>query len=204
MGEDRTRATRPVAPTEPARARLGSAGPGAYFSCMSAAVAAPLPAAVRFRAPLEPGGPSFMPTQIVAVPSEAVAALGGKKVKRVLATLNGHAPERLGLLPQAGGGRYLLLRKELCQQLGLRFGQEIDVTLAPDPEPDRIDLPEELAEALAAWPAAEAAYQPLNNALKRAMARHVAAAKQAETRARRAVELVERLARHGHPFRTGG
>ncbi len=160
-----------------------------------------MPAAVSFRAVLEPGGPSFMPTQIVVVP-EAVRAALGRGTRRVVCTIGGHA-ERLGLLPAAGGGRYLMLRKELCQQLGLAIGQEMTLSLAPDPEPDRVDLPAELAEALAAWPEAEAAYQPLTNAMKRAMARHVADAKAAETRARRAVRLAERLARGGHPFRAG-
>ena len=60
-----------------------------------------------FRAVLEAGGPSFMPTQILVVPEAAWQAVGGKATKRVLATLNGR-PERLGLLPLEGGGRYLL------------------------------------------------------------------------------------------------
>ena len=157
-------------------------------------------ATASFRAVLEAGGPSFMPTQIVVVPTAAWLALGGPATKRVVATLNGH-PERLGLLPQAGGGRYLLLRKELCQRLGLEIGQEIGVTLAPDPSPDHVDLPEELAEALAAWPEAETAFQAQTGAMRRAMARKVADAKRAETRARYAVELAERLARGAHPFR---
>ena len=58
-----------------------------------------------------------------------------------------------------------------------------------------------LQQALAAWPEAEVAYQPLSGAMKRAMARHVADAKQPETRARRAVEMAEKPARAGHPFR---
>jgi len=117
-----------------------------------------------------------------------------------VATLNGHA-ERLGLLPQAGGGRYLMVRKELCQQLGLAIGQEITVGLAPDPNPDHVDLPAELAEALAAWPEAEAAFRAQTGAMRRAMAHKVADAKRPETRARYAVELAERLARGSHPFR---
>jgi hypothetical protein len=74
-----------------------------------------------FQAGLEPGGPSFMPTQIVVVPPEVVAALGGKSAKRVLCTIGQHT-ERLGLLPSTGGGRYLMLRKELCQALGIALG----------------------------------------------------------------------------------
>jgi hypothetical protein len=158
---------------------------------------------ITFRAVLEAGGPSFMPTQLVAVPHEAWQALGGKATKRVLATLNGHA-ERLGLLPQEGGGRYLLLRKELCQRLGVVVGQEIEVTLAPDPNPAYVDLPDELAEALAAWPEAEAVFLTQSGAMRRAIARKVADAKRPDTRARYAVELAERLAQGAHPFRASG
>jgi Bacteriocin-protection, YdeI or OmpD-Associated/Domain of unknown function (DUF1905) len=155
-----------------------------------------------FRALLEPGGPSFMPTQIVLVPTEVLAALP-PGTRRVVLHVGAHR-ERLGLLPQPGGGRYLMLRKTLCEQLQLRIGQVFDAQLEADPAPDHIDLPDELVEALTAWPEAETAYQPLNNAMKRAMARHVAEAKTAETRARRAVQLVERLAKGGHPFRSKG
>jgi len=72
---------------------------------------------VTFRATLEAGGPSFMPTQVVQVPDHAWQAVGGKATRRVVATLNGHA-ERLGLLPQAGGGRYLLLRRSCASAWG--------------------------------------------------------------------------------------
>jgi len=154
-----------------------------------------------FRAPLIAGGPSFMPTQLLVVPEAAWRAVGGKATTRVVATLNGHA-ERLGLLPLEGGERYLMIRKDLCQLLGLAIGQEVTVSLAPDPNPDHVDLPDELAEALAAWPEAESAFQAHSGAMRRAMARKVADAKRPETRARYAVELAERLARGGHPFRS--
>jgi hypothetical protein len=157
---------------------------------------------VTFCAVLAAGGPSFMPTQVIVVPDEAWQALGGKATKRVIATFNGHA-ERLGLLPLEGGGRYLMLRKELCQRLGLAIGQEVAVQLAPDPNPDHVDLPDELAEALAAWPDAEASFLAQSGAMRRAIARKVADARRPDTRARYAVELAERLARGAHPFRTG-
>jgi hypothetical protein len=156
---------------------------------------------ITFRTTLEAGGPSFMPTQILVVPEAAWLAVGGRATRRVVATLNGHA-ERLGLLPREGGGRYLMIRKDLCQQLGLTIGQEVAVGLAPDPNPDHVDLPDELAEALAAWPEAETTFLAQNGAMRRAIARKVADAKRPETRARYAVELAERLARGGHPFRS--
>lgn len=138
---------------------------------------------------------------LLVVPHAAWLALGGPATKRVLATFNGSLPERLGLLPQEGGGRCLLLRKVLRQRLALQAGQEVAVTLAPDPDPTHVELPEELAEALAAWPEAEAAFARHSGAMRRAMARKVADAKRPDTRARYAVELAERLARGGHPFR---
>jgi hypothetical protein len=141
-----------------------------------------------------------MPTQILVVPPLVVEALGGKTAKRVTGTLNGY-PVRLGLLPLAGGGRYLMISKDLCHTAGIRLGQHVTLTLAPDPEPNRVDLPDELTEALAAWPEAEVGFNGYSASLQRAMAQHVATAKQAETRARRAVELAARLARGAHPFR---
>ncbi len=153
-----------------------------------------------FRAPLEAGGPSYMPTQMVVVPAAVVAALG-LATQRVLATFNGKHTEQLGLLPLPGGGWHLLLRKALREQLGLKSGQEVTISLAPDPNPDHVNLPHELSEALATWPEAEAAFLAHTAYMRRAIARHVAEAKRAETRARRAVEMAGRLAQGQPPFR---
>lgn len=159
-----------------------------------------MPTPLTFRAVLEPGGPSFMPTQTIVVPAEVLAALGGKATKRVIATIRGQAL-RLGLLPLEGGGRYLMLNKDVCKAVGIALGQELEISLEPDPDPDHVDLPDELAEALAAWPEADTAFHNYSGAHRRAMARLVAEAKQPATRARRAITLVERLGRGLHPFR---
>ncbi|WP_167855427.1 YdeI/OmpD-associated family protein [Hymenobacter fodinae] len=154
---------------------------------------------ISFEAYLEHGGPSFMPTQIVVVPPLVLVALGGT-TKRVVGTLNG-LPVRLGLLAQPGGGRYLMVNKDLCRAVGVQVGQQVQLHLSPDPEPDRVDLPAELAEAFEAWPEAGEQFEKLSGSMRRAVAQHIATARQAETRARRAVEITERLARGGHPFR---
>ena len=141
-----------------------------------------------------------MPTQIIVVPAEALAALGGKGTQRVVATVRGFAL-RLGLLPLPGGGRYLMLNKDICRTAGIALGLELEVSIAPDPDPNHVDLPAELAEALTAWPEAETAFHGYSGSHRRAMARLVAEARLPETRARRAVQLVERLGRGLHPFR---
>ena len=141
-----------------------------------------------------------MPTQTIVLPAEVLAALGGKATKRVIVTIRGHAL-RLGLLLLEGGGRYLMLNKDVCKAVGIELGQELEVSIEPDPNPEHVDLPDELAEAFAAWPEAEVAFNSYSGAHRRAMARLVDEAKQRETRIRRAVTLTERLGRGLHPFR---
>lgn len=152
-----------------------------------------------FDATLEAGGPSFMPTQLVRVPPLVLQALG-PGVRRVVGTLNGH-PVRLGLLPLPGGGRYLMVNKLLCHAAGVQVGQRVHLRLEPDPAPDHVDIPAELAEAFDAWPEAAERFGQLSGSMRRAVAQHISSAKQCETRARRTVEITERLARGGHPFR---
>ena len=156
--------------------------------------------ALTYEAVLEPGGPSFLPTQTIVVPAGVLAALGGKATKRVIITIRGHAL-RLGLLPLEGGGRYLMLNKDVCRAVGIKLGQELEISIEPDPDPDHVELPDELAEALATWPEAETAFNSYSGAHRRAMARLVDEAKQPATRARRAITLTERLGRGLHPFR---
>ena len=159
-----------------------------------------MPALLTFRAALEPGGPVFMPTQTIVVPAEVLAALGGKSTKRVIVTIRERAL-RLGLLPLEGGGRYLMLNKDVCAAVGSKLGDELEISIEPDLNPDHVELPDELAEALAAWPEAETAFSKCSGAHRRVMVRLVAEAKQRETRVRRAVKLTENLGRGLHPFR---
>lgn len=140
-----------------------------------------------------------MPTQIVRVPPLVLQALG-PAIRRITGTLNGH-PVRLSLLPLTGGGRYLMINKDLCRAIGIQLGQRVHLVLTPDPEPEQVDLPAELAEAFEAWPEAAEQFARLSGSMRRAVAQHINTAKQAETRARRTVEITERLARGAHPFR---
>jgi uncharacterized protein YdeI (YjbR/CyaY-like superfamily) len=65
----------------------------------------------------------------------------------------------------------------------------------PANEPSEIDVPAELAAALAADPVAAAAFEGLSYSHRREYARWVAEAKRDATRADRAAKSVERLRR---------
>ncbi|KAA9333458.1 DUF1905 domain-containing protein [Hymenobacter busanensis] len=155
---------------------------------------------VYFEAVLEPGGPSFMPTQIVMVPLEAFEALGGKVTKRVMGTLNDY-PVRLTLMPMQGGERYLMINKDLCRAARVQLGQRVHLRLVPDPDPDFVEVPEELEEGLAAWPEANAGYERLPPGVKRALVQHINSAKRPETRTQRVLNALHQLVAGRNPIR---
>jgi len=155
---------------------------------------------ITFRAVVQPGGPSFMPMQVLLVPIEAVAAVGGKVIKRVVVALRGRTV-RLGLHPLKSGERYMMLNQALLTELDLRSGDEVTVSISPDPTPNHIDLPEELTEGLSSWPEAEVAFERLTPGTKRALAYHIESAKRPETRSKRIVSVLHQLATGGHPFK---
>jgi uncharacterized protein YdeI (YjbR/CyaY-like superfamily) len=94
-----------------------------------------------------------------------------------------------------------MVNKDICKAARIQLGQTLTVTLAPDPTPDAVDLPAELAEGLAEWPEAAARFEQLTPGTQRAIAYRVSSAKRPETRLNRTVELLQRLAVGGHPFR---
>ncbi|MCC3156745.1 YdeI/OmpD-associated family protein [Hymenobacter sp. 15J16-1T3B] len=157
-------------------------------------------ASFTFEGQLQPNGLGFMPMAIIIVPEDVVEALGGNSVKRVVGTLNGH-PIRRGLLPMSTGQRFLLVSKALRRELRLSADTPVTVTLAPDPNPNQVDLPEELADGLEEWPEAAAAFVRLTPGRQRNLVHYIDAAKRPETRAQRVVKLLHQLANGAVPFR---
>jgi len=71
--------------------------------------------------------------------------------------------------------------------------RQTDLVNEQDEKPREVDVPAELAAALAADPAALAAFEGLSHSHRREYARWVAEAKRDTTRADRAAKSVERL-----------
>ncbi len=72
-------------------------------------------------------------------------------------------------------------------------GDEVEVTLALDTAPRTVELPADLAEALAGEPEARAFLDGLSPSRRKRYALGVSEAKKPETRARRVVKAVEAL-----------
>ena len=124
------------------------------------------------------------------VPAEIVADLGGGKKPAVTVTLNNGYSYRSSV--GSMGGRFMLpVSAEHRAGAGIAAGDEVDVALVLDTAPREVVVPDDLAAALEADPAARSFFDGLSYSNKQ---RHVLAidgAKTAETRERRIAKSVE-------------
>jgi bacteriocin resistance YdeI/OmpD-like protein/uncharacterized protein DUF1905 len=143
---------------------------------------------MKFRTEVELGGKTATG---VVVPDEVVTELGGSRRPAVLVTLNGH---RYRSTIARMGGRYLLpVSAEVRAASGVAAGDVVDVDVELDTEPRVVEVPADLAAALAGDPAAQAAFAALSYSHQRAHVLSVEGAKAAATRERRISKLVEAL-----------
>ena len=124
------------------------------------------------------------------VPAEIVADLGGGKKPAVTVTLNNGYSYRSSV--GSMGGKFMLpVSAEHRAGAGIAAGDEVDVALVLDTAPREVVVPDDLAAALEADPAARSFFDGLSYSNK---LRHVLAidgAKTAETRERRIAKSVE-------------
>jgi uncharacterized protein YdeI (YjbR/CyaY-like superfamily) len=81
--------------------------------------------------------------------------------------------------------------KAIRAETGLAAGDAISVTLTVDDSPREVDVPTDLAAALAAAPAAGAFFDGLSNSLRRYHVEQVTGAKTEATRERRIAKAVQ-------------
>ncbi|MFN8195988.1 MAG: YdeI/OmpD-associated family protein [Nocardioidaceae bacterium] len=131
------------------------------------------------------------PAAAIELTDEQVGELGGGKRAAVRVTI-GDRSARLRLAVM--GGRTLIgLSKAARAELGVEIGQRVTATIALDETPREVEVPEALAAALAADPAAAQAFAGLAFTHRKEYAVWVADAKREETRDRRVAQAVEML-----------
>lgn len=127
----------------------------------------------------------------IRVPAEAIAALGGKKKPPVIVTVNAFTYR--STVAAYGDVFMLPLSQERRAAAGVAAGDVVEVTLELDTEPRTVEVPEDLAAALAAKPGARAAFDALAYSTRKEHARQVTEAKAQETRERRIARIVAGL-----------
>ncbi len=129
------------------------------------------------------------------VPDDVAAKLKAAGVRRLIATINGHTCKR-ALQNHADGGSFLIVGMELLKTCGPKKGSTALVTLAPDPEPDELDMPDAFALVLEQDEAALARWNTFPIGRKRSLLHFVTSAKQEATQIKRAWELAEKIRTH--------
>ena len=117
------------------------------------------------------------------VPDSIVDELGGGGRPKVTVTIDGYT-FRTSIARM--GGRYLFgVNNERRAESGLTPGQTYDVDLELDTAVREVEIPEDLAAALAAEPEAKAFFDSLSYSKQQWHTLQVSGAKQPETRAKR-------------------
>ncbi|GAA4840118.1 hypothetical protein GCM10023221_17300 [Luteimicrobium xylanilyticum] len=143
---------------------------------------------MRFRATLELNGKTATG---IEVPPDVVEALGGGKRPAVTVTIGGHSyRSTVGVM----GGRTLIpVSAENRARAGIAAGDVVDVEVERDDAPRELEVPDDLARALDAVPAARAAFDALSFSGKQRYVDPVVQTKAPETRERRIAKAVADL-----------
>jgi len=127
----------------------------------------------------------------IEVPADVITALNKGKKPPVKVTVNGFTYQ--STVAVMGGAYMIPLSQERRAAAGVEAGEEIEVTLELDTEPRTVEVPDDLAAALAAKPGARQAFDKLAYSVRKEHVRQVESAKAAETRTRRITNIVEKL-----------
>jgi hypothetical protein len=127
----------------------------------------------------------------VEVPFDVEEAFGSKRPK-VKAMIEG-VPYR-GLLTRMGGPNpILIILKEIREQIGKTFGDEIEVSVELDTEERLVEIPNDLSKELKKNKEVKAFFDKLSYSHKREYVTWITEAKKEETRQRRVLKTIEML-----------
>jgi bifunctional DNA-binding transcriptional regulator/antitoxin component of YhaV-PrlF toxin-antitoxin module len=132
----------------------------------------------------------------IVVPVEVIERLGAGKRPPVLVDVNGY--EYRSTAAVMGGQHMIGISAAVRAATGLKAGDPIRVVLTVADTPREVDVPADLAAALAAEEGAAAFFAGLSNSLQRYHVDNINGAKTAETRQRR-IEKAVALFREGKP-----
>jgi hypothetical protein len=125
------------------------------------------------------------------VPPEAVEALGAGKRPPVRVTINGYTYRNTVAVMD---GQFMIgVSSEHRGPAGVSGGEDVDVELELDTAPREVQVPADLAAALAAEPSAQATFERLSYSNKSWHVLQATGTKNPETRARRIEKSVAAL-----------
>ena len=144
--------------------------------------------AIRLTTTLQKRGPAAA----VVLDDGQVREIGeGAKRFPVAATINGYTWRTT--VVRMGGEFLVGMNKEVRAGARAEAGDTVEVAIELDTAPREVEIPEELASALANAPEAMTAFEALSFTHRKEYARAVEDAKKPETRDRRVAQTIEKL-----------
>ena len=123
------------------------------------------------------------------VPDEFVAELGGGGRPKIVATVNGYRWR--SSIARMGGEYWLGVSAANRSGAGVRAGEVLEVDIVLDTGVREVEMPQDLARALAADPAAQAFWDKLSFSNKRYHVEQITGARTDATRERRVAKSVQ-------------
>lgn len=145
-----------------------------------------------FNAPLLKSINGYLKQHYAPVPTEIADAIIATGSRRVIVVINGVTIRR-AVQNSKHGEFFLLLGQSYLKEIGVVFGDELTISLKPDPDPDFVDLGEEFTEVLEMDEEAAARFFSFTPGKQRGLATHVNGAKREETRIKRALEIAHKI-----------
>lgn len=127
----------------------------------------------------------------IPIPEHVIAALGGGKRIPVRVTIN--KVEYPSTIATMRGAAMLPVSGEIREQAGISAGDELTVDVAKDDQPRTVDVPPDLAAALAEDTSARERFASLSYTNQKRHALAVTGARTDETRTRRIAKIIAEL-----------
>ncbi|MEO1644384.1 MAG: YdeI/OmpD-associated family protein [Chloroflexota bacterium] len=128
----------------------------------------------------------------ISIPDNIADELQSAEITHVEGDVDGTAFRR-SLQTRPDGSWCLMFGMTWLKQAGLDVGMEVIVEIAPDPDPNRVDVPDELMAKLLEDPRLLEAWEQLAPSKRKMLGYHIERAKRSDTRERRAEGIMKDL-----------
>lgn len=128
----------------------------------------------------------------IPIPCEISDPLWEAGLKRLIVKINGYELRR-GLQGSKEKGSHIVVGRDLLTEAGVGTEDKVRVEIAPDPNPEEIEVPDELLLALEQDDPANDRWMSLAPGKKRSIAYHVSSAKREDTRIKRVLDIANKL-----------
>lgn len=129
----------------------------------------------------------------VVVPNEIAQHFVNGTDRRVVCTINGQTELQCALMPKGGNLYFININKKIRDELGLKPGSQVEISLRKDESEYGLPMPEELAELLGMDDEGNELFHALTPGKQRTLLYIIDKPKNVDIRIRRAIAIVNHL-----------